>query len=39
MDGRRHMADVDTDANLGVVALVLEPMAETGVVEVVDTPA
>jgi uncharacterized protein YbcI len=32
-----YMADVDTDANMGVVAFVLEPAAETGVVDVAES--
>jgi uncharacterized protein YbcI len=31
-----YMADVDTDANMGVVAFVLAPAMETGLVEVAD---
>ena len=31
-----YMADVDTDANMGVVAFVLAPVVETGLVEVAD---
>jgi uncharacterized protein YbcI len=32
-----YMADVDTDANMGVVAFVFEPAAESGIVEVAES--